>query len=205
MAQLVDILQLERDRQEAQTWNVVHLYKTGSFYSAYEWSAWIIAVISFNDKVRMATKSRQPLAVTRIKMANTEDTFCRVGFPLKSVEKYIPERTDFEAEDDKHLTISIPMPQPQDGSELTYERLAEAVKKWKEAQPLKQPKDKRDSDPAEDTDHPPLPPQQKPKTAPRTGGGGLLSQIMAYPLSERTATENIQFIQSLKQQVSAIL
>ena len=35
--------------------------------------------------------------------------------------------------------------------------------------------------------------------------GGILSQIMAYPLSERTAIENIQFIQSLKQQLATIL
>lgn len=209
MAKLVDILQVERDRQETSTWNVVHLYKTGSFYSAYEWSAWLIAVISFNDAVRMQTKSRQPLAVTRIKMANTEDTFCRVGFPLKSVEKYIPTRTEFEAADDKHLVMSIPMPQPTDGTPVTYERLADAVAKWKESQKLKEPKDARDGNPDADTDHQPAPTPPKPKPTARTAtaqcGGGILSQIMAYPLSDRTATQNIHFIQSLKQQLSAIL
>ena len=71
MAKLVDILQVEKDRQEEATWAVVHLYKTGSFYSAYEWSAWLIAVITFNDEVRLRTKDRKPLAVTRIKMANS--------------------------------------------------------------------------------------------------------------------------------------
>jgi len=54
MAKLVDILQQERERDTADKWGIIHLYKTGSFYSAYEWSAWLIAVITFNDEVRMA-------------------------------------------------------------------------------------------------------------------------------------------------------
>ena len=88
----------------------------------------------------MRTKDRKPLAVTRIKMANSEETFCRVGFPLKSVEKYIPTRLSYDAEDDKHIVISVELPKPTDGTEITHDRLAEAVKKWKEAQPIKQPK-----------------------------------------------------------------
>ena len=155
MAKLADILQQERERDTADKWGLIHLYKTGSFYSAYEWSAWLIAVITFNDEVRMQTKDRKPIAVTRIPMANSEETFCRVGFPLKSIEKYIPTRLDFNSEDDRHIVITVALPQPQDGSELTYERLSEAVAKWKEAQPLKKPKDKKDSDPQEDTDRQP--------------------------------------------------
>ena len=86
MAKLADILQQERERDTAEQWGIIHLYKTGSFYSAYEWSAWLIAVITFNDEVRMQTKDRKPLAVTRIPMKDSEETFCRVGFPLKSIE-----------------------------------------------------------------------------------------------------------------------
>ena len=56
MAKLSDILQQERERDTADKWGIIHLYKTGSFYSAYEWSAWLIAVITFNDEVRMQTK-----------------------------------------------------------------------------------------------------------------------------------------------------
>ena len=107
MANLADILQQERDRDTVDKWGIIHLYKTGSFYSAYEWSAWLIAVITFNDQVRMQTKDRKPIAVTHIPMANSDDTFCRVGFPLKSIEKYIPTRLNYEAEDDKHLVDAI--------------------------------------------------------------------------------------------------
>ena len=214
MAKLVDILQQERDRDTADKWGLIHLYKTGSFYSAYEWSAWLIAAITFNDEVRMATKDRKPIAVTRIPMANSEETFCRVGFPLKSIEKYIPTRLNFNSEDDKHIVITVVLPKPLDGSEVTYERLSEAVAKWKEAQPLNQPKDKKDSDPQEDTDRQPA--QGKPKRTlvsqiqeaqqqQSPSQGGLIMQIMSYQLSQHTPAENYEFIQRLQQQIASIL
>ena len=214
MAQLADILQQERDRDTADKWGLIHLYKTGSFYSAYEWSAWLIAVITFNDEVRMQTKDRKPIAVTRIPMAKSDETFCRVGFPLKSIEKYIPTRLDFGSEDDKHIVITVALPEPQDGTEVTYERLVEAVAKWKEAQPLKQPKDKKDSDPQEDTDRQPK--QGKPKRTLMSliqetqqqqspSQGGLITQIMSYQLSQHTPAENYEFIQRLQQQIASIL
>ena len=213
MAKLADILQQERERDTADQWGIIHLYKTGSFYSAYEWSAWLIAVITFNDEVRMATKDRKPIAVTRIPIANSDETFCRVGFPLKSIEKYIPTRLNYEAADDKHLVITVALPQPQDGSEVTYERLSEAVAKWKEAQPLKQPKDKKDSDLQEDTGRQPA--QGKPKRTllsliqeaqqQSPAQGGLIMQIMSYQLSQHTPAENYEFIQRLQLQIASIL
>ena len=214
MAKLVDILQQECDRDTADKWGLIHLYKTGSFYSAYEWSAWLISVITFNDEVRMQTKDRKPIAVTRIPMKDSDETFCRVGFPLKSVEKYIPTRLDFNSEDDKHIAITIALPEPKDGTEVTYERLAEAVAKWKEAQPMKQPKDKKDSDPQEDTDRQPA--QGKPKRTllsliqeaqqqQASSQGGLIMQIMSYQLSQHPPADNYEFIQRLQQQIASIL
>lgn len=193
MAKLADILAIERDRQEPEKWNVIHLFKTGSFYTAYEWSAWLTAVVSFNDEVRKQTKSRMPLTVTRNEIASSEnETFCKVGFPMKSVEKFIPARTGFEAIDDNHLVITIPLPQPNDGTEITYERLAKAVEKWKEEQPIKKNKGKQPS-------------RQEPISVTATGNVGIIAQILSYPLSERTPLENFQFITSLKQQIAQIL
>ena len=195
MAKLADILAIERDRQEPEKWGMIHLFKTGSFYTAYEWSAWLTAVISYNDEVRKQSKTRMPLTVTRNAIASNEgETFCKVGFPLKSVEKFIPSRTGFEAIDDNHLVITISLPQPTDGSEVTYERLAEAVEKWKEEQPVKATKEKQPANATGTAEKPPP-----------TGNAGIIAQILSYPLSERTPLENIQFISSLKQQIAQIL
>ena len=133
MAKIKDVLQIERNRQPATEWNKIHLFKMGDFWRAYEWSAWLISVISYNDKVRMATKDRKPLKLTRKQLSKSEDTFCFVGFPIKSIGKFIPVRTDFQSNDDKHLICTIDLPKPTDSTEVTYERLNEAVAEWKNA------------------------------------------------------------------------
>ena len=196
MAKLEDVFAQEWDRENPAEWNKIHLYKMGDFWRAYEWSAWLISVVTYNEKVRMTTKDRKPLHVTRMRRTDVEDaTYCFVGFPVKSVEKYIPERDTFESVDDKHVVITIALPTPTDGSEVTFERLKEAVEKWKENYDIKVQKPKK----------------EKPSAAPgpiavaRPMGAGILAQIMAYPLAERTAVENIAFISSLKNQITAIL
>lgn len=194
MASLADVFQIENDRLKPEKWNKIHLFKIGDFWRSYEWSAWLIAVITYNDKVRMATRDRRPLQVTRMERTDVAGTYCFVGFPLKSVEKYIPTRDSFESadENDKHVVVTITLPQTADGSEVSYERLSEAFNKWKEGIEIKQKKEKKEK--------PTVAAQPTTQTS-----GGILSQIMAYPLSERTAMENIQFIQTLKNQISAIL
>ena len=204
MAKLADILFIERERTEKERWNEIHLFTTGGFYSAYEWSAWLTSVISYNDEVRKQSKDRMPLAVSRNPIASSEgDTFCRVGFPIKSVAKFIPTYTDFKILDDSHMLITISLPTPTDGSEITYERLEKAFNEWKESQPIKQPKERK--------------PPDKQKTtvcASHTDTaiaiavnvkGGIITQIMQYPLSDRTAMENFDFIKSLQQQIASII
>ena len=39
---LTGILEIEKDRKEEKNWDIIHLFKTGGFWSAYEWSAWLI-------------------------------------------------------------------------------------------------------------------------------------------------------------------
>lgn len=212
MAKIIDILTTERDRKDVSQFNIVHLYKTGGFYTAYDWSAWLVAVISYTDEVRMRTSDRRPLAVTRIKLATEERTFCKVGFPFKSIEKFIPGHTDFDATDNNHLTLKVKLPEIKDGSELTYERLQTAIDKWTETFPIKQPKgegDQQDAKPksekkaASTTATTTTPAPAAPPAAP--ANAGLIQQILNYPLSERTPMENIEFIQRLKQQIASIL
>lgn len=215
MAKIVEILETECKRPTAADFDVVHMYKTGQFYTAYDWSAWIISVISYTDAVRNQTRDRHPLAVTRIKMKDSEQTFCKVGFPFKSIEKFCPLRQDFEGVENDHITFRIPFPEPTDGSEITYDRIKDAVEKWTEAHEIKPPKrsqeemkqikaqrkaetaaDAAAATPATTTTHAP---------APTNPGGGLIQQILAYPLSDSTPMENIAFIQRLKQQITSIL
>lgn len=173
---LREILAIEQDRKEKEKWNVIHLHKTGGFYSAYEWSAWLIAVISFNDEVRMRTKDRLPLAVSRYKLAGTEETFCKVGFPLKSVDKFIPQRTDFKTDEDTHLIFTIELPKQTDDNEVTYERIKDAVDKWRDAHPVKERNTKTKKSESAPTPTPTQPIEQ-PSTITIGGNGGSVLRI----------------------------
>lgn len=190
MASLTEVFAIESDRHESDRWNKIHLFKIGDFWRAYEWSAWLIAAVTYNDQARMGTSDRKPLQVTRMNRTDTNGTYCFVGFPVRSVDKFIPTRDNFESVDDKHVVVTITLPQLSDGDN-TEEVMTEAFRRWKESIAMKQQKEKKEQPAADAGSGMP--------------SGGILSQIMAYPISERTAIENIQFIQSLKQQLATIL
>lgn len=57
----------------------IHLYKEGTFYRAYEWSAWLCVNYVKHD-----------MKVTHKKTKTSLD-FTFVGFPVTSLEKYVPE------------------------------------------------------------------------------------------------------------------
>jgi hypothetical protein len=61
MAKIADVLQTERNRQAPTEWNKIHIFQMGDFYRAYEWSAWLIVAITYNDRVRKETRDRKPL------------------------------------------------------------------------------------------------------------------------------------------------
>ena len=210
MAKIADVLQIERNRQEATEWNKIHLFQMGDFYRAYEWSAWLIVVIAYNDEVRKQSKDRKPLKLSHKQLANSEDTFCFVGFPIKSMEKFIPTRTGFESTENKHIIVTITLPQPKDGTEIDYERLSKAFTEWKTAISVSNKED------IIDENGNPRPP--KPKTDKKTpvttttqvatatvASGGIISQILGYQLQEHTDIDNRMFIASLQKQIAGIL
>ena len=215
MPEILEALKTERDRKSVADFNIVHMYKSGQFYTAYDWSAWIISAISYTDAVRNETRDRHPLAVTRIKMKDSDQTFCKVGFPFKSIEKFCPNRQDFEGVENDHITFRIPFPEPTDGSEITYERIKDAVEKWTESHEIKSPKRsqeemkqikaQRKAETTAENAAAPAPTSAPANQSEKRLNGGLIQQILAYPLTDRTPMENYAFIQSLKQQITAIL
>lgn len=211
MAKIADVLATERNRQQPTEWNKIHLFQMGDFYRAYEWSAWLIVAITYSDKVRHQQQGdRKPLKVSKKTLASGGDDFCFVGFPIKSLEKFVPDRTDFTSTEEKHIVVTIQLPQPTDGTEVTYDRLHEAFQKWRDGILLSAKPDDIDADGNK------LPPAKKPaKTAPTAAvtqqpaaqppPGGILSQLLAYRLEMHTDNDNRQFIASLQHQIASIL
>ena len=72
MAQLTDILSSEKMRTSPEQIKSIMLYQEGSFYRAYEWSAWLC--------VRYISKFK----VTHRRIKSSDQSMAFISFPLTS-------------------------------------------------------------------------------------------------------------------------
>ena len=196
MAARQDILNLEADRKEPASWNIIHMFKEGSFWHAYEWSAWLICVITYNNEKHKRENTGDPIAVVHkpIGGKNQQGTYTMVGFQIKSLDKFVPNRVKLETIDDKQMDIEIEL--PHDDIPLTYERLQKAFEDWKCQQKLS----KKDDD---DDDEKPQKPRQPHQQAP-TILTDIEAQLLAWPLEQKSPLDTIRFVADIKAQIAAI-
>ena len=200
MPKISEIFGIERDRKDSQKLNIIHLFKEGSFYHAYEWSAWLLVTFAYTETVRMTTSDRKPLNVTHNKIKDSKDTIAFVGFPLRSLEKFIPQdrQVSFTPINDNQIDIAIEI--PAEFGEVSEERMQKMVEEWKSETPAKDPKESR----AEKRDKTTDTPQQ---ALPLPKGSGLISivsQILSYPLEKKSPIEAFEFLSELKRQVAEV-
>lgn len=125
MAKLTDILAVERQRKSDAEQRQIHLYADGSFYRAYEWSAWLCYIYV------------KQFQVTRrfIKSADADMLF--VGFPQTSLERLMPENCKAEPLEDGHLVIALPDTLIKGEQDQTQE-----YENWKNTIPMAKAKEK---------------------------------------------------------------
>lgn len=183
--QITPALELEKQRQDAALWNKIYLHKDGTFYHAYEWSAWLIKTIVCTEKFQKDRGDDKPLSAPRYKTKNNE--YILIGFPVESLSKFIPEYTnvrEMEGGDALEIEINLQLR----GNETTEEMEAH-FKQWKKAQPeAKKTGGKKDG--------------AEPK---RTGMFQIIAEIVTYPLEKRTQEENTEFISYLKEKAAELL
>jgi len=72
MAQIKDIIYVERRRETREQWLTIHLFREGSFFRAWEWSA-RLCVLYVSDKLKVShkqsRKNRQPFAAASSEVA----------------------------------------------------------------------------------------------------------------------------------------
>lgn len=179
MPQLKEILEKESQRTALEQCSVIHLFKEGTFYRAYEWSAWL-CVHYFTE-----------LKVTHRVMKSGEDIVF-VGFPLTSLERYMPAGAD--AQPDGEAGIDVALPAATFPPEATPETLQAAYANWKQAQPLTEASKKRqeaEKSMAGRNAHPRL--------------TDVMLRILAYPVEQHSPMECMAFLSDVKQQISEIL
>ena len=179
MPQLKEILEKENQRDSLEKCAVIHLFKEGTFYRAYEWSAWLI--------VRYFTE----LKVTH-RLFKGEEDIVFVGFPLTSLERYTPANSLVKPNDDACVNVLLPFPVfPPDA---TVESLQVSFANWKQAQPLTEASKKKQQEEktiAERNIHPRL--------------TDVMLRILSYPVEQHSPMECMVFLSDMKQQISKIL
>ena len=154
-------------------YRTIHLIPEGTFYRAYEWSAWLCHryVSQFKPTHRL--------------LKNTEDSVVFVGFPMTSLERHIPEGATLAEQEDK--TIALILTETVFG-ETTTEQLQTDFANWKKSVPLV--KSKTNSE------------LRIKNFELKNDELDILKRILAYPIEQHSPMEAMAFLSEIKQQLS---
>ena len=171
--QLKEVFAKEQSRKEVVDYRTIHLIPEGTFYRAYEWSAWLCHryVSQFKPTHRL--------------LKNTEDSVVFVGFPMTSLERHIPEGATLAEQEDK--TIALILTETVFG-ETTTEQLQTDFANWKKSVPLVKSKEQGTKENSE--------------LRIKNFELDILKRILAYPIEQHSPMEAMAFLSEIKQQLS---
>lgn len=179
MSQLKEILEREKERGTLEQCSVIHLFREGTFYRAYEWSAWLC--------VRYFTE----LKVTHRLLKGGEDIVF-VGYPLTSIDRYTPHGAVISPSGDKSVEMTLPA--EVFAPDADTESLQKGFEDWKQCQPLTDASKKKVE-------------EEKVRSArnahPRLTD--VMLRILAYPIEQHSPMECMAFLADIKQQISEII
>jgi hypothetical protein len=199
MASYKEIFEVEKQREGTEHWNVIHLFREGNTYKAYEWSAWLCREFAVTDD-QIAQTSSHRLKPVHKEVKSSSGTIIFVGFPVTSLAKFIPNdnQISFKPVSDTLIDVAIELP-PSLG-EMSYDSLIQQFSEWKKQFPIKgddkQPTGK--DIPADD-----LLPLTGTKNQPMRMSD-ILAQIVALPVEDITPNEALKVLRILKRQCSAL-
>lgn len=153
----------------------VHLFKDGTFYRAYEYSAWLCCryIHSFQTTKRFT------------KAVDKELVF--VGFPQASLSKFLPQGIEPAVSDDR---LDFPLPE---SVALDVKDYTTDYENWKQAQPLTEPKQRTTPNPATTglAGHP-------------VTITGVFKEVMAWNVVDHTPIEAMQFLAAIQQKLAGL-
>ena len=179
MSQLKEILEKEKERSTLEECAVIHLFREGTFYRAYEWSAWLC--------LRYFTEMK----VTH-RLLKGGENIVFVGFPLTSFDRYTPKGAVVSPSGDKGIDMMLPA--ETFAPDTVIESLRTGFEDWKQCQPLTEASKKKVEEGkslSERNAHPRL--------------TDVMLSILAYPIEQHSPMECMVFLSEIKQQISAII
>lgn len=201
-----EIFEVEKNREDASQWNVIHLFREGSTYKAYEWSAWLCREHGTTDEHLQQVGAKRLNPVHR-NVKNTGGSVIFVGFPFASIDKFLPKTSQisFQPVDDNRIDIAIELPADQFGDNLNYEALRQKFGEWKQSFPVKdEKKDKGADGVSRSTETDEL-------LTLLTGGpakpmrmSDILAELVALPVEDITPNDALKLLRILKRQAAAL-
>lgn len=172
--QLKEVFAKEQSRKEKVDYRTIYLIPEGTFYRAYEWSAWLCHryVSQFKPTHRL--------------LKNTEDSVVFVGFPMTSLERHTPEGATVAEQEDK--TIALILAENVFG-ETTTEQLQTDFANWKKSIPLVKSKEQGTKN-------------QDKNVQVDVSVEGIMKRILAYSIEQHSPMEAMAFLSEIKQQLS---
>lgn len=173
--QLKEIFVKEQSRDTIEKYRTIYLIPEGTFYRAYEWSAWLCHryVSQFKPTHRL--------------LKNTEDSVVFVGFPMTSLERHIPNGATVTELEDK--TIALLLAENVFGDEVNIELLQMDYTNWKKSVPLVKTKEQ-------------VTKNQDKNVKSEASVEEVLKRILAYPIEQHSPMEAMAFLSEIKQQLS---
>ena len=174
MAQLTEVLRIEQQRQSVEDYLVIHLFQEGTFYRAYEMSAWL----SFRYIKQFKATHRQLKA--------EGESLVLIGFPITSLERYLAE-SNHEIINSEEKRVDIKINQEYLKEYQDIEQLHEDYQNWKACVPIKKTEKKEEN-------------SFKVNHLSAFGvAENLLDRILKYPLEQKTPLECMLFLSEIKQ------
>lgn len=182
MAIIKEILEIEKSRPEFVDWRKIHLFQEGSFYRAYEVSAWLCWMHLNKFKV------------THREMKGLDQTVAFVGFPLTSLEKWKPEGCEIGEISEKHLLLTLPAVSQEEGTDV--KACEEEFCAWKEEQPISGTVSERRETGKNET-------EGKREERPRLFS--IAQTILAFPIESKSPIDCMLFLAEIRRKLTCII
>ncbi|MCQ2216654.1 MAG: hypothetical protein MJZ31_12150 [Bacteroidales bacterium] len=185
MATQKEIVEKEQQRTGLEQMRKAYIYREGSFYRAYEWSAWLFVrhVSDFKVTCRNMKSLEQPVAF--------------IGFPITSAGKFMPDGFQMQPNPDGTLDVLFPRHLIPDDADI--EALAREYSEWKSSLPVSEPS-KKGGESREER----LPVNSQSSVEPMSLTA-IMQRILAYPIESKSPLDSMAFLADIKQQLSHLI
>ena len=201
-----EIFEAEKNRSDASQWNTIHLFREGSTYKAYEWSAWLCREFGTTDEHLQQVGAKRLNPVHR-NVKNTGGSVIFVGFPFASIDKFLMKslQMSFQPIDDNRIDIAIELPSSVSGGDMTYDALKQKFMEWKQTFPIKDDKKDKPADGAQRaTSGDELLTLLTGSSARPMRMSDILAELVALPVEDISPNDALKLLRILKRQASAL-